>query len=203
MKAIVVLTVLLFPLTILSQHVDSILYQRPWIDQETRIINGYAITKNFGEQTRNRAVLNVLPITSVSYKDFDQLKTELENEAAVNDWSDEKLARELTMLQDSAPGGQLQIYISRYSENDANFRWYFIILRGEEDKGKLFEKEIGYQAPQNPYERGWWNFTTMDIPIKLETPFYVYLNHKNTEYLSDFRFHVDKEKEPEPELDVY
>ncbi|MEJ2593726.1 MAG: hypothetical protein P8100_01025, partial [bacterium] len=182
---------------LLSQEIDSVLYQKTWLDQETRIINGYAVTKDFGQLTRNPAAYNFLPITSVSYKDADQLAEELSDSAQDQNWGEKKLQERIRELQDEAPGGQLQIYISRYNENEANFRWFFVIIRGEDDKGKLWEKEIGYQAPRNPYERGWWNYTTLNIPFDLKPPFYVYLNQKNSKYLSDFRFHIEKRDETE------
>ena len=177
---------------VFTQEIDSILYRKTWLDQETRIINGYAVTKDFGEMTRNPAAYNFLPITAVSFKDPGRLKEELENRALEQHWSDEMLNSELQRLQDSAQGGQLQIYISRYEENEANFRWFFVIIRGPDDKGKIWEKEIGYQAPQNPYDRGWWNYTTLNFPVGIEASFYIYLNQKNSRYLSDFRFHIEK-----------
>ena len=192
MKKLFLPIVLLFPLFLSAQMIDSVLYQKTWIDQEERIINGYSVTKDFGQLNRNPAAYNFFPITAVSYKDLNQLIRELERKAEEEKWDSEKLRDEMIHLQDKASGGQLQIYISRYEEQLANFRWYFVIIRGEDDKGKLFEKELGYQAPQNPYQRGWWNYITLDLPIKLEVPFYVYLNQKNSHYLSDFRFHIQK-----------
>lgn len=192
MKLIYLVFIVILPSILIGQEIDSVLFRKTWLDQETRVINGYSVTKDFGQINRNPAAYNFFPITAVSYKDFNQLKEQLESVAAENNWSTEKLRQEIITLQDTAPGGELQIYISRYDENQANFRWYFVILRGRDDKGKLWEKEIGYQSPENPYERGWWNYTTLNIPIKLETPFYVYLNHKNSNFLSDFRFHIDK-----------
>ncbi len=197
LKRIFLSAIGLAPLFLLGQEIDSVLYQKTWLDQETRIINGYAVTKDFGNLTRNPAAYNFLPITSVSYKDHDQLLKELREMAQDKNWSEKELQEKTLALLDGAPGGQLQIYISRYNENEANFRWFFVIIRGEDDKGKLWEKEIGYQAPRNPYERGWWNYTTLNIPFELEAPFYVYLNQKNSKYLSDFRFHIEKIDETE------
>lgn len=200
MKSLSLVFIIIFPIFLFGQEIDSVLYQKTWLDQETRMINGYNITKDFGQINRNPAAYNFFPITAVSYKDVDQLQSELENKAAENNWTKEKLDEESDQLQQSSPGGELQIYISRYDENEANFRWYFVIIRGRDDDGKLWEKEIGYQAPQNPYERGWWNYTTLKIPVKLELPFYVYLNHKNSKNLSDFRFHIAKTAKDQSQL---
>ena len=195
-RFVFLLAFLLPPWLLLTQDINPLLYEETWLEQETRVINGYAVTKDFEQLPRNPASYNFRPITAVSYKDFQQLRSEMKQKAVLENLDKRSLHEALKRLADSAGGGQLQIYLSRYEENEANFRWYFVILRGEDNEGKLWEKEIGYQAPQNPYERGWWNYVTLDIPIRIKPPFYVYLDQKNSQFLSDFRFHVEEvEKE--------
>jgi len=160
------------------------------MDRETRVYNGFPVTKIFGQLPHMPRAYNVMPITAVSYKSYGQLKNELEVDFLHQQLSETDYQKKQTTLEKEAMGGEIQIYLSRYEEEDANFRWFFVILRGEGDKGKLWEHEIGYQAPQNPYGRGWWNYTTVKIPVKITTPFFVYLNDKHSKYLSDFKFEV-------------
>jgi len=177
---------------IFAQDINPELYQKTWLDNETRYFNGYAVTKIFGQMPHAPSAYNFLPITSVAYKGLKELKEDLKTKAVERDWSKAELNAQLLNLEQNAQGGMIEIYISRYEENKANFRWFFVIIRGEDDKGKLWEEEIGYQAPEVPYERGYWNYTTMQIPIELKPPFYIYLNDKQSKYLSDFKFLIEK-----------
>ncbi len=191
MKTLLYCTVFLFATSLSAQDINPQLYEKTWQDNETRYFNGYAVTKIFGHVFRAPAAYNFLPITAVAYKDMDQLKAELTKTAEENNLSDKERDEDFRELEKKASGGQLEIYISRFDEDRANFRWFFVIIRGADDKGKLWEKYLSYQAPEVPYDRGWWNYTTVKIPIKLSPPFYVYLDDKLSQYLSDFKFRVE------------
>jgi hypothetical protein len=167
------------------------LYEKTWLDKETRIFNDHSITKEFGQMPHSPSAYNVMPITSVSYRSHQQLKEDILSEGKKQNLTELELNERLSALDKNAKGGEIQIYISRYEEEQANFKWYFVVIRGEDDKDKLWEHEIGYQAPQNPYERGWWNYTTVKIPGEIKTPFYIYFNDKHSKFLSDFKFKVD------------
>lgn len=192
MKSLTTLFLFLSILSLSAQDINPQLYQKTWLDNEVRYFNGYAITKIFGQMPHAPAAYQFMPITAIAYRGFIGLKDSLLAEAQLNNWKDEELNRKLEELEKNAQGGELEIYISRYDEEQANFRWFFVILRGMDDKGKLWEKELGYQAPQRPYERGWWNYTTLQIPIDVKPPFYVYFNDKSSKYLSDFKFKVEQ-----------
>lgn len=191
MKLISFLFLVIIPVLIFGQEINPDLYQKTWLDNETRHFNGYAVTKIFGQMPHAPSAYNFMPITSVAYKSLKELKEDLKIQADKNEWSKAELETKLLNLEQNAQGGLIEIYISRYDENKANFRWFFVIIRGEDDKGKLWEEEIGYQAPEVPYERGYWNYTTMQIPIELKPPFYIYLNDKQSPWLSDFKFLIE------------
>lgn len=191
MKFLITFLFTCFSVSFYAQEIDSLLYTKTWLDKETRVFNNYQITKEFGQLPRMPSAYNFMPITAVSYKDFHQLKTDLLEKVDVDQLSDSLRNSKIHKLEKNAGGGEIQIYVSRYSEEEANFKWFFVILRSEEDKNKLWEYELDYQAPQNPYERGWWNYITVNIPVELSTPFYIYLNDKHSKYLSDFKFRVD------------
>jgi len=190
MKKLFLVLFYLFSISLLSQEIDSSMYLKTWMEKETRIYNGYPVTKIFGQLPHMPRAYNVLPVTAVSYKSYSQLKDELEKDFSEQQFTETEQSSMLEDLHKKAIGGEIQIYLSRYEEDAANFKWFFIILRGEDDKGKIWEHEIGYQAPQNPYGRGWWNYTTVKIPVKITPPFFVYLNDKHSKYLSDFKFEV-------------
>lgn len=175
-----------------AQEINPLLYEATWMDNEVRIFNGYQITKIFGQLPDNASTYNYSPLTAVGYKPLSMIEDNFKKVATVQGWSEEETAENLSNVKVKAAGGQLQIYLTRYEEDRANFQWYFVILRSKADKGKLWEYDVPYQAPQNPIQNGWWNYTVVDIPITLPDTFYIYLNDKKSEFLSDFKFLVEK-----------
>ena len=186
---------LLASFSIAAQEINPQLYQADWLDDETRTIYGYEITKIFGQLPNNPATYNYTPITAVAYKDNDSLVANFKKVAAIENWTEELLNKNIANLDSMAKGGQIQVYLTRYREESANFKWFFIIIRAMDDKTKLWEHDLSYQAPQNPVNTGWWNYTTVEIPVELPDRFYIYFNDKNSPFLSDFKFLVEKESE--------
>ncbi len=177
---------------LMGQEMNPQLYSRVWLDNETRVISGYEITKIFGQLPNNPSTYNYSPITAIGYQSLDSLESSFHRVAISEKREQEDLEKNLENLRNISLGGQLQIYLTRYNEERANFRWYFVVIRGADDKGKLWEFDLPYQAPQNPINNGWWNYTTIEIPVQLPDSFFVYLNDKKSNYLSDFKFRVEK-----------
>lgn len=180
------------PYAVTSQEINPLLYENTWQDNETRSMYGYNITKIFGQLPNDAATYNYSPITAVGYKNLSFLENNFQKVAEVQKWKPDVLEENIQSLQENSVGGQIQIYLTRYSEERANFQWFFIIIRGIDDKGKIWEYYLPYQAPQNPVNSGWWNYTTIEIPVELPDKFYIYLNDKKSGFLSDFKFLVEK-----------
>ncbi len=176
-----------------AQQINPQLYSADWLDNETREIYGYDITKIFGQLPNNAATYNYTPITAVAYKNHDSIIANFEKVAKSQDWTEEMLEQNISNIDTLARGGQIQIYLTRYTEERANFRWFFIIIRDIDDKTKLWEFDLPYQAPQNPVNNGWWNYITVEIPVDIPDKFFIYFNDKKSGYLSDFKFYVEKE----------
>ncbi len=193
-KTVLVFSLLLMAASITAQEINPLLYESTWMENESRDFNGYRITKIFGELPDNASTYNYSPLTAIGYKPLTMLEDNFKEVAEAAHWTEEQLTENLNNLKTKDAGGQLQIYLTRYTEDRANFQWFFIVIRGEKDKGKLWEYDIPYQAPQVPVQLGWWNYTTVDIPIELPDKFYVYLNDKKSQFLSDFKFLVEKIK---------
>lgn len=151
-------------------QIDSVLTERPWLDHSVHHINGYKITQIFGERDIKQRHSNLGSITTIAYLDKDQM--------------DEDTSE--------AQGGAIRLFITRPNESRGNFKWFFVVIRGEDDKKKIMEIDLEYQASQFPEGNGWWNYTTVLLPKAIETPFYVYINDRQSEYLSDFKFLIDK-----------
>lgn len=194
-KLLLTFMVLLLFGGISAQEINPLLYSATWLDNESRDFNGYRITKIFGELPDNPTTYNYSPITAVGYKPEAAMAADFEKVAKAQKWSEKETAENLANLKQKALGGQLQIYLTRYTEDRANMQWFFVILRDKADKGKLWEFDLPYKAPQNPVQNGWWNYATVEIPIELPDTFYIYLNDKKSQFLSDFKFLVEKIKE--------
>ena len=166
---------LLFCTIYLNGQINEQLTTKPWLDKEKRRAETY----------------NFSPITSIAYQDLNQILNEIKTTAKKENWSEEKLNKEIENNKQTAQGGRILLYLTRYSEDRANTKWFFIIIRDKNDK-EIWRVDLPYQAPELPDGRGWWNFIIVNIDKKIEEPFYVYVDDKQSNQLSDFKFLVDE-----------
>jgi len=167
MKTIIILILLLsINITVFSQNnqtIDSQLTKKTWVDLESRNIHGYTVTRIDGTDYGNSRNSSFGMITSVAY----------------NNSSDNGNA-------------QLEFYITRYEQSQANLKWYMIIIRGEDDKTKIFKKKLDYQSAELPEGNYYWNYTTIDLPNNIHPPFYVYIRDRNIQLLYSTKFKIEK-----------
>ena len=76
----------LAPHAIISQEINPILYENTWQDNEIRSMNGYNITKIFGQLPNDDATYNYSPITAVGYKNLSTLESNFKKVAEVQKW---------------------------------------------------------------------------------------------------------------------
>jgi hypothetical protein len=160
---------------------------KPWLDNEKQLIWDHTVTMLSGQKFTRYKHMNVGEFTTVGYQSLDQILDSLERKAWKESWTEQKVIEKTRYYTENAPGGRLMFFISRYDESQANTRWYFVILRDSADR-KILEKDLDYQAPNNPEGLGWWNYYEFLIGKNIELPFYVYLNNKTSDHLTDFRF---------------
>jgi hypothetical protein len=177
-----------------QQDINPKLYKSQWLDNETQSMYGYDITKIFGQHPDNMATYNFSPITSVAYKSLDTIISNFEDISKVAKWSEETLKTNIQDAKDQAKGGEIMMYITRYKEENANTKYYLIVIRDINDKTKLWEYTLPYKAPQNPVNNGWWNYIEVAVPVELPDNFYIYIDDKLTQNLDDFKFMVNKQK---------
>jgi len=196
MKAKLLLTALLLVLISIysfSQedisNINPVLTEKPWLDRDVKIVNGYSITQLFGEQESKYKHMNFGPITSIGYSSFSDLKNEIDKKAKANNWSDEEIEKRKAVLEENAQGGAIDIFVSRYVESRANFKWFFLVIRNKDEK-KISEIQMKYQAPEMPEGNGWWNYKRILLDKNPGLPFFVYLNDNLSDHLSDFKFEV-------------
>jgi hypothetical protein len=137
---------------------------KTWVDGETREINGYLVCRIHGADFGNHRNAPTGMITSVAYHDAE---------------SKDQMSF-------------LEFYITRYEQSLANMKWFTIIIRGEDDDKKIFEKRLDYKAAQLPEGSYFWNYTTVPISDTLGLPFYVYIKDQNLPDLTSFKFKIEK-----------
>jgi hypothetical protein len=162
-----------------------------WQDGETRTIFDHPTTQIFGQRIESKLHQNVGEVTNVGYYSLNQV---LEN-VGLN-WkrqrqTSESVEKTVDSLKKVAPGGYVYLYIERFLENRANIQYFFIIIRDKNDK-TLYTKYFDYKAASVTAIRNtWWNYVVTEIPIEVEYPFYIYVNDKQSEFLSDFKFKIE------------
>ncbi|HSG67197.1 MAG TPA: hypothetical protein VK994_00725 [Bacteroidales bacterium] len=185
------IAICLFPQAGSGQGISDIsrirteLTEELWIDHSIHEMNGYTIKMVFGESRTKYRHTNLGDVTAIEYLDQDQLLDQLKG----SDF-DSSQVEILRPKYEEARGGAINLYITRGSQSDANFKWFFIVIRGEDDWKKIMEIDLEYQPSQLPEGKGWWNYTTVFLPEPLATPFYVYVNDRHSGALSDFKFLV-------------
>ncbi|MCK5774962.1 MAG: hypothetical protein KAH25_02240 [Bacteroidales bacterium] len=98
----------------------------------------------------------------------------------------------ITSVAYKKDGGELEFYITRYEQSLANLKWFMIIIRGEDDKDKIFEQKLDYQAPEMPDGNYFWNYTSIKLPNNIHPPFYVYIRDRNIELLYSTKFLIEE-----------
>ena len=167
--------------------IESELTERPWVDHSVHELNGYKIIKIFGERDARQRHSNMGSITTISYLDSKQLMEHLDS-LDITPSKRQQLEKDYA----NAKGGAIRLFITRITQSRANFRWFFIVIRGEDDEEKIMEIDLKYQSSQLPDANGWWNYETILLPEPLELPFYIYVNDRQSQYLSDFKFMVNR-----------
>ncbi len=167
---------------------------KPWLDNEKHQIWEHTVTLLSGQKFTRYKHMNVGEFTTAGYQSFEQILDSLEQKADEESWTEEKIIEKTRYYTENAPGGRLMFFISRYDESEANTRWYFVILRDSNDR-EILEKDLDYQAPNNPEGLGWWNYYEFLIGKNIELPFYVYLNNKTSDHLTDFRYLINTSEE--------
>ena len=195
MKKIITTTLILLAASFLPAQEGTVpadlLIDIRWQDGDTRTIFSHPVTQVYGQREDSKLYQNVGEVTNVGYYSLNQV---LENIGS--SWKRQKIDNETVQttvdsLRKVAAGGYVYLYIERFLENRANLQYFFIIIRDKNDK-TLYSKYFQYQAPNVTATRStWWNYIVTEIPIELEYPFYVYVNDKQSQHLSDFKFRID------------
>lgn len=152
---------------VFGQNLNEInreLTKKTWVDGETRSMNGYQVTRVNGADYGGSRNSTAGMITSVAYHEASS----------------------------SSSKAYLEFYITRYEQSLANMKWFMFIIRGEDDKDKIWEQKLEYKSSELPEGNFYWNYTTVEVPENIHPPFYVYIRDRNIPDLTSFKFKIEK-----------
>ena len=149
---------------------------------------GHRITELFSELEFHMGV-GLFPKTNIAYLTYPQLIVLVQDTAKRENWSQARYQESRTYFKSKAPGGRIILYVERFNEYETNTRLFFIIIRDKEEN-KLFEKQLSYRPADFVNSSVYSNWAYVDVDVELPSEFYVYVNHKMTEHLSDTKFLV-------------
>ena len=170
---------------------EDLLIDHRWRDGETRLIFDRPTTQVFGQRVESALYQNVGEVTNVGYYSLSQVLENIGSKWKRQRADSENVQQTVDSLKAVAAGGYIYLYIERFLENRANLQYFFIIIRDKNDE-TIYTKNFTYQAPNITATRStWWNYIVTEIPVELEYPFYIYVNDKQSDFLSDFKFRID------------
>ncbi|MFA8298582.1 MAG: hypothetical protein ACEPOV_00290 [Hyphomicrobiales bacterium] len=172
-RYILFLFILAFPCMISAQSsIPDEMTEGPWFDNQPHHLYEHTITMIFGGGQGNQANYNFAPITTIAYKTADQVREQIKSDKSIDQ---EEADGVLEFLQQSAPGGIIFLYVTRYSERKANPGYYYASIY-QNDKTLIWKGKLKYQPPNLPDGKGWWNYIEIPIPKEIKAPFTFYLN---------------------------
>jgi hypothetical protein len=184
---------MLFTLNSYSQ-VDEALKNMQLYEGSVYVTYGHRITEIFSE-LEFRMGVGIFPKTNIAYLNYQQLIRLMQDSAKRESWTQEKYIESRNQLHNNAMGGRIVLYVERYSQYDTNLKLFFVIIRNKDEK-KLREINFPNKPASLVTTSLFSNYTFIDIPEELPENFFVYVNHKLTEHLSDTKFLVEQNAAP-------
>jgi len=190
---IITLQIVLVSLHGFSQ-VDEALKKMQLYEGSVYVTYGHRITEIFSELTYLMGV-GIFPKTNIAYLNYNQLIVLMQDTAKNEAWDQQHYLESRNYIKDNATGGRIILYVERFDQFLTNNKFFFIIIRDKNEK-KLFE----YYLPRRPADLVttdiFSNWAYIDIDVELPDEFYVYVNHKMTDYLSDTKFLLERNAAP-------
>lgn len=153
------------------------------------VANGQELAKHKKPKPTQDA--NVLDVTknqgtAISYKTPAEVKEEFEKEASLKMYSPEKKQEQFELLP---KGGWLVLGLGRLSIEEANTKWFTVVVHN--DTGKEVFREVLESRVANPVHAGsitvWQNLKHIALPEPLKTGYRVFviddIEKKRHEYL--------------------
>jgi predicted nucleic acid-binding protein len=191
---LIIFTTLLLGNNPVSAQIDPALKNMQLYEGSVYVTYGHRITEIFSELTYNLGV-GIVPKTNIAYLNYPQLIVLIQDSSKRENRTQEQYMKSRNNIRASASGGRIILYFERHDMYMANNKFLFIIIRDTSDN-KLFEYNLPAKSADLETGDVFSNWAYIDIPVVLPQEFYVYINHKMTDYLSDTKFLVQVNAAP-------
>lgn len=193
MKKLLTFLILSISLSAFSQ-VDEALKKMQLYEGSEYVTYGHRVTELFSELEFHFGV-GIFPKTNIAYMTYKQLIVLMQDTAKRENWDQEQYIKSRNYLKEHASGGRIILYIERYDQYEANRKHFFIIVRDKEEK-ELAEFSFTNKRPDMITNDLFSNWAYADLKNEMPDEFYVYINHRLTDHLSDTKFLIEKNAAP-------
>ncbi len=193
MKTLLI-AILIFTSLLSFSQVDEGLKKMQLYEGSVYVTYGHRITEIFSE-LKFKFGVGIFPKTNIAYLSYKQLIILMQDTAKNEQWDQQHYLKLRNYLRNNAFGGRIIMYVERFDQFKANNKLFFIIIRDKNEK-KLLEYNLPYRRADFVTTDVFSNWAYIDIDIELPDVFYVYVNNKMTDYLSDTKFLVEKNVAP-------
>ncbi len=195
MKRVLYLIVLMVTINVsLGAQVDQALKKIQLYEGSVYVTYGHRISLLFSELEFYNDIA-VFPKTNIAFYTYKQLILLAQDTAKREEWNQDRYLKSRNYFNTKAKGGRIILYVERYDQYETNNKLFFIIIRDKDDN-KIFE----YNLPRRPAclvtTDVFCNWAYIDVDIELPDEFYVYVNNKMTERLSDTKFLIETNAAP-------
>ena len=175
-------------------QIDQALKAMQLYEGSVYVTYGHRITEEFSELRYHMGV-GVFPKTNIAYLTYNQLIVLMQDTAKRQQWDKKRYLKSRNYFAKNAIGGRIVLYVERFDMYKTNNKFFFIIIRDTNDN-----KILEYNLPPRPANlvstSVFSNWAYIDINKKLPEKFYIYVNHRQSDFLSDTKFFVEKNAAP-------
>ncbi len=193
MKTFLVIVATIVSFECVSQ-VDDALKKMQLYEGSVYVTYGHRITEIFSELEFHFGV-GVFPKTNIAYLSYNQLILLMQDTAKHKQWDQARYLKSRNYLRDNASGGRIILYIERFDQYETNNTFLFVIFR-DKDENKLLEIDLPRKRADFVTTDVFSNWAYIDVNVDLPNEFYLYVNHKLTNFLSDTKFLIEQNAAP-------
>ncbi|MBI9066688.1 MAG: hypothetical protein JEZ09_05305 [Salinivirgaceae bacterium] len=189
------LTLILLITALMSKaQVDQALKRIQLYEGSEYVTYGHRITEVFSELEFHFGV-GIFPKTNIAYLTYRQLVVLMQDTAKRENWTQERYLESRNYFRDHASGGRIVLYVERYGQYETNRKLFFVIVRNKNEE-ELKEIQFTNRPPDFITNDLFSNWAYIDLDVEMPDEFFVYVNHKLTDHLSDTKFLVEVNAAP-------
>jgi hypothetical protein len=193
MKTLAILIFVLLSSVSFSQ-VDEALKRMQLYEGSIYVTYGHRITEIFSELEFHMGI-GIFPKTNIAYLTYNQLIVLMQDTAKREQWDQNRYLQSRNHLRDNAFGGRIVLYVERFDQYETNNTFLFVIVRNKEEE-KLLEYDLPRRSADLVTSDVFSNWAYIDINTDLPEDFFIYVNHKLTNFLSDTKFLIETNAAP-------